>query len=183
MSENAVNSDLCWATFESGVRALEKAYRDCESRLGRPATNVEVCEELGITIRDLCGRLEKYRKLSIGNVKEIESQEEGDSERLVKYVPFTQLDEEMCYVFAHAEFRNSLNRAINALPKNERLVVRLRYRQKLSLAEIASLIGISENSVAQIHTTAMLRIRPKLIELPVRQVKPDLLPTESSPAA
>jgi len=183
MTEDAVTADVFAATYEGGVRALEKAFRDCEIRLGRPATNVEVCEELGITLRDLYEQLERYRRLNIGNVQEVQSQTGSGSERLVKYVPFTELDEEISYLFGQAEFRDSLNHAVNALPKNEQLVVCLHYRQRLTLVEIAAKIGISESRVAQIHTTAMLRMRPKLLEIPMRRVRPGLFSAQTAPAA
>lgn len=153
--------------YRDGVQALESAYRDCETRMGRPATEVEVCEALGITLRELYEQLERYRWLKLGKFEKIEHKESGRSEVLVSYVPF-MWDEKIRYTYTETEFRTGLNQAVGALPKNEQLVVLLRYRQKLSFAEIAALAGFSKLRVAQIHTSAMLRIRPKLLELQER---------------
>jgi len=165
-----------------GLRMLENAYRNCETKLGRPATNIEVCEELGITLQDLYALLEQYRGLKLGQFEEIEVQEADGTDVQIRYAPFAP-DEEDCHVCAQADFRNSLSLAVNALPKNEQLVLFLRYRQKLSAAEIAARLGLSEARVAQIHTTAMLRIRPKLLEIRGREPQAVLLSTETAPAA
>jgi RNA polymerase sigma factor FliA len=183
MTENAVTADVFPATYEGGVRVLEKAFRDCEVRLGRPATNVEVCEELGITLRELYEQLERYRGLNIGNVERAQSHSGSESERVVKYLPFAQPGEQISYLFGQTEFHENLNQAVNTLPKNEQLVVYLHYRQRLNLAEIAARIGISEGRVAQIHTTAMLRMRPKLLEIPGRCTGPGLFSVQTAPAA
>jgi len=147
-----------------GVQALERAYRDCETRFGRPATDVEVCEELGIELQDFYQQLERYRWLRLGKIERVERPGSGKTEAFVRYVPFTW-DQEVCYEFSETEFRTSLSQAINALPRNELLVLVLRYGKRLTLAKIADLFGFSKNRVAQIHTSAILRIRPKLHEL------------------
>lgn len=164
MEQGEFSSDDLLAGRCAGVRALENAFRDCEARLGRPATNVDVCEELGITLEDLYEHLERYRGLNLGRFDEIGSQAPDETSLSVRYVPFPR-DEEISYIYPASEFRRGLTDAVNALPKNEQLVVYLRYRQKLSWAEIAASFGLSESRVAQIHTTAMLRIRPKLLDL------------------
>ncbi len=163
MTRDPLDSDIPLMDI-GGVRTLESAYRDCEERLGRPATNIEVCEELGITLQDLYDELEHHRELTLGKYEEIEDTQPGSAETFVRYVPFTW-DEEVCYVYAQSDFSNALSRAVNTLPRNEQLVLYLRYRQNLSLKKIAALIGLSETRVALIHTTAMLRVRPKLSAL------------------
>jgi len=171
-------SSIC----KTDIRTLERAYRDCETRMGRPATDVEVCEELGITLPGLYRQLNRYRWLKLGRFVKIQRLESGRSEVSVKYIPFIW-DEEISYLYAESEFRRSLNQAINALPKNEQLVLLLRYQQKKTLAEIAALIGFSKVRVAQIHTSAMLRIRPKLLELRDKELCFHLSSGETVPAA
>lgn len=181
MTKGALNSDLSLMD-RPGVRMLENAYRNCEIRFGRPATNIEVCEELGITLQDLYAQLEQCRGLKLGQFEEIEVQAAGGADVQIRYAPFAP-DEEDCHVCAQADFRSSLSLAVNALPKNEQLVLFLRYRQKLSVTEIAARLGFSEARVAQIHTMAMLRIRPKLLEVRGREPQTALLSTETAPAA
>ena len=181
MTKDKLNSDLLLMD-RHGIRILENAYRHCEIRLGRPPTNIEVCKELGITLQDLYGELERYRSLTLGKSEEIAGQEAGRADVLIRYAPFAP-DDADCHLYAQADFRSTLNLAVNALPKNEQLVLFLRYRQKLSVAEIAERLGFSEARVAQIHTMAMLRVRPKLLAVQAREPQSALLSTETAPAA
>lgn len=162
MWQGAVESDLFANSYEAGVRELENAFRQCEERARRPATNLEVCEELGITLAEFYRLLERYRGLSLGRFEEIDPAEAENGSGLVKYVPHAN-DGEIYYLFSKSELREALSRAFDALPKNEQLVVSLRYHHRLKTAEIAGVVGFSETRVVQIHTTAMLRMRPKLL--------------------
>jgi hypothetical protein len=53
----------------------------------------------------------------------------------------------------------------------------------MKLAEISGMVGFSEARVAQIHTTAILRIRPKLLELRAKDPQVVLSSTHATPAA
>jgi RNA polymerase sigma factor FliA len=150
---------------ETGRIAFERAFRDCESRLGRPATNIEICDELGLGLKDLYALLDLNRGLGLGCVEDFVSGDvEGELEPLVRYVPDPMQPETSC-IFPKAEFRVAMAQAIDALPKNEKLVVSLYHTENLSMHEIAKIFGISEVRVAQIHTTAILRIRGRLSSL------------------
>lgn len=181
MWQGAVESDLFAISHEAGLRELENAFRRCEERAGRPATNLEVCEELGITLAEFYRLLERYRGLSLGRFEEIASADAEDGGGLVKYVPHAH-DDEIYYLYSKSELRDALSRAFDALPKNEQLVVSLLYHHRLKTAEIAGIVGFSEARVAQIHTTAMLRMRPKLLALdPGRSPQP-LASAHAAPA-
>jgi RNA polymerase sigma factor for flagellar operon FliA len=154
------------AYHETGRIAFERAFRDCESRLGRPATNLEVCDELGLCLKDLYSLLDLNRGLGLGCVEDFVpgAAAEGELESLVRYVPDPSQPEAFC-IYSKAEFRVAMMQAIDALPKNEKLVVSLYHNENLSMHEIAKIFGISEVRVAQIHTTAILRIRGRLSSL------------------
>lgn len=148
---------------DNGCMALEKAFWDCETRLQRPATTLEVCGELGINLRELYALLDRYRSIGFGCVDDCARPGgDGDQDPLVKYVPNPEQKEAYC-IFPELAFRVAMARAVDALPKNEKLVVSLYHNEDLTMREIAQIFGISETRVAQIHTMAMLRIRGKLI--------------------
>jgi RNA polymerase sigma factor for flagellar operon FliA len=154
------NSD--GAVQDYGRALLERAYRDCEMRQGRPATNLEVCDELGLSLRELYALLDLHRGIGLGCVSDLDPagvEDEGDVR--IRYVPDPD-QAESSNVYSKSEFRVAMVHAIEALPKNEKLVVSLYHNEDLTMKEIARIFGISESRVAQIHTTAMLRIRGKL---------------------
>jgi RNA polymerase sigma factor FliA len=156
---NEFPSTKRWA----GIRALEAAFRECELKYGRPATNVEVCEKLGMTLEELCYQLEQFSWLDIGRFETL-GKDRTSPGQFVRYLPCMN-ERETCYVIPREEFRSGLNEAVSALPTNEQLVMFFHYSQKMSVAEIAQRTGLSESRVAQIHTTSMLRIRPRLMGL------------------
>ena len=52
-------------------------------------------------------------------------------------------------------------RAIESLPERERLVIALYYYENLTLREIGEVLGVTESRVSQLHTKAVLALRPR----------------------
>ena len=61
-----------------------------------------------------------------------------------------------------SEIRHALAKAIEALPKTERLIASLYYSDELTPKEIAAVMGTSEAAISRLYTIAMLRIQGKL---------------------
>jgi RNA polymerase sigma factor FliA len=150
---------------DKACMTLERAFRDCEARLGRPATNLDICDELGLNLKELYALLDRYRGIGLGCVDDCAPVAEAtDVGPRVKYLPDPAQKEFFC-IYLRSAFRVAMVQAVDALPKNEKLVVSLYHNEDLTMQEIAQIFGISEIRVAQIHTTAMLRIRGKLLGL------------------
>lgn len=165
MMEATLEMTLDPTFHENGRLALEKAFRECEVRQGRPATNLEVCDELGLSLRELYALLDLCRGIGMGGVDDfVPGGVEGELALLVKYVP-NPSQAEIFHIVRKSDFRRAMVQAIEDLPKNEKLVVSLYHNEELTMREISQIFGISETRVAQIHTTAMLRIRGKLQSL------------------
>jgi len=58
--------------------------------------------------------------------------------------------------------------AVNRLPDRDRLVVTLYYFEGLTLAEIGRVLSVTESRVCQIHTKAVMSLRNRLMEPPLR---------------
>jgi RNA polymerase sigma factor for flagellar operon FliA len=69
------------------------------------------------------------------------------------------------------EMKHLLADAINRMPDRERLVLTLYYYEGLTLAEIGTLLGVTESRVCQIHTKSILQLRGRLSE-PDRETGP-----------
>ena len=156
--------NLDWAprSLRKKSKDLEKVYKELEQRLGRPATDKEICDEMEISLEVFYELLDQIKGLNLGSFHELAAQDdERNSEPLVRYVPDApQLDP--YFVFHKSEIRNLLAGAIDALPKKERLVVSLYYFDELTMKEIGKVLGVNESRVSQLHTKAMLRLRTKL---------------------
>lgn len=156
--------NLDWAprSLRKRSKDLEKTYKELEQRLGRPASDKEVSDELGITLEEFYELIDQIKGLNLGSFHDLAPQEDDrNGEPLVKYVPDApQMDP--FFVFQKSELRDLLSLAIDTLPKKERLVVSLYYFDELTMKEIGKVLGVNESRVSQLHTKAMLRLRTKL---------------------
>ncbi len=156
--------NLDWAprSLRKKSKDLEKIYKDLEQRLGRPATDKEVSDEMEITLDEFYELIDQIKGLTLGSFQEVTPQDDDrTSEPLVRYVPDApQMDP--FFLFHSTEIRSILGGAIDTLPKKERLVVSLYYYDELTMKEIGKVLGVNESRVSQLHTKAMLRLRTKL---------------------
>ena len=67
---------------------------------------------------------------------------------------------------AGSELKDRLADAIESLPERERLVVALYYYENLTLREIGEVLGVTESRVSQLHTKAVLALRPRFATRP-----------------
>jgi RNA polymerase sigma factor FliA len=156
--------NLDWAprSLRKKSKELEKVYRELEQRLGRPATDKEVCEETGMSLDEFYQLVDDIKGLNLGSFYDQPGQEDDkNSEPLVKYVPDAPHMDPFC-IFHRSEVKSILSMAIDTLPKKERLVVSLYYFDELTMKEIGKVLGVNESRVSQLHTKAMLRLRTKL---------------------
>ncbi len=142
-------------------RQIEQALQSLEAELGRPATEQEASERLGVGIADYRGMLEEVSPISFLSINDTVYEDGDQSVRLGEVIedttshgPITELERE--------EVKRILVDGINNLPEREKLVVALYYYEGLTLKEIGEVMQISESRVCQIHTESMLRLRGKL---------------------
>lgn len=156
--------NLDWAprSLRKKSKDLERVYKDLEQRLGRPAADKEVCDEMDISLEEFYELVDQIKGLNLGSFQELSTQdEENSNEPLVKYVPDApQMDP--FFLYHKSEIQAILSTAIDTLPKKERLVVSLYYFDELTMKEIGKVLSVNESRVSQLHTKAMLRLRTKL---------------------
>ena len=54
--------------------------------------------------------------------------------------------------------------AVRELPERDQVVVALYYWERLTLAEIGQVLGVTESRVSQLHSRATLALRRKLLQ-------------------
>jgi RNA polymerase sigma factor for flagellar operon FliA len=157
--------NLDWAprSLRKKSKDLERVYRELEQRLGRPATDREVCDAMEITLEEFYELVDQIKGLNLGSFHELSGQDDDKNggEPLVKYVPDAPQMNPF-FLFHKSEIQGILGGAIDTLPKKERLVVSLYYYDELTMKEIGKVLGVNESRVSQLHTKAMLRLRTKL---------------------
>jgi RNA polymerase sigma factor for flagellar operon FliA len=143
------------------ARALEKAYSKLEGQLHRTPTDVELAAELDMTDDQLQSTLGQISFTGLVALDEMLSGgDRGDSMTLGD----TLADGGMGPVAAYEveEMRQILADAINRLPEREKVVLTLYYYEGLTLAEIGSILGVTESRVCQIHTKSVIQLRARM---------------------
>lgn len=149
--------NLDWAprSVRKDESDLRRVCAEAEAELGRPPTDEELADRLGIEVTQL------EEKLALVGRSSLLSLDETLSAGIEIGSPDASSDDP--YVAAQkAERARLLAEAIDQLPERERVVVSLYYADGLTLKEIAEVLGVTESRVCQLHAKATLRLNGKL---------------------
>ena len=147
-------------SVRDNVKALERTFYKLEVALGRPATEDEVAEEMGMTADDLQKLLVNTSRANVLSLDDmLIGGGSSDGERL----HLTDvLQDEHANVVGDVEsgaMKDALGAGIDRLPEREKLVIALYYYEGLTFKEIGKVLTVSESRVYQLHTQAVLRLR------------------------
>jgi RNA polymerase sigma factor for flagellar operon FliA len=143
------------------ARALEKAYAKLESELHRTPTDAELATELDLTDDQLQTTLGQISFTGLVALDEmLSSGDRSESTTLGDTLPDSGMGPVAAYEVE--EMRHILADAINRLPERERTVLTLYYYEGLTLAEIGSILGVTESRVCQIHTKSVIQLRARI---------------------
>ncbi|MDP1992527.1 MAG: FliA/WhiG family RNA polymerase sigma factor [Syntrophales bacterium] len=142
---------------------LEKAFHALKTNLGRPPTEEEVANYLGMT-------LEQYFKL-LDDAKGIPliSQEDLTPDYIETHSVSDVVEAVECGnpldAFVGKELRTRLKDTIDDLPEKGKLVISLYYYNDMTMREIGMTLNLTEARVCQLHTQAILHLRSSLRDL------------------
>jgi len=141
-----------------GVRkksnSISNAYAELQEQFGRPATDAEVAEYIGMNIEELNKTVSEVYSASIYSFEELIQ----DSSVAVQDSGIRTPEQEV----QKSELKSTLASAIDMLDEKERTVVSLYYFEELKLKEIAVVMGLTASRVSQLHSKAMLKLRSML---------------------
>jgi RNA polymerase sigma factor for flagellar operon FliA len=153
------------------ARAIERAYSKLENELRRSPEDREVATELGMSEDELATILSQISFVGIVALDELLSASADRSGGATVGDTIADRTNNPVEAFESEEMRHVLADAINRMPDRERLVLTLYYYEGLTLAEIGSVLGVTESRVCQIHTKAIFQLRGRLSEpLPERGI-------------
>jgi RNA polymerase sigma factor for flagellar operon FliA len=146
-------------------RDLQRVFAKLENELGRIPYDDEVCEELGITMKEYEDILSEVTPTTIISLEEAMPDRESDSKelRIIDTIEDPGSDNPLKEL-GFTEVKNILKDAIANLPEKEKLVVALYHYEELTLKEIGVVLNITESRVSQIHSKAILKLRSKLLQ-------------------
>lgn len=142
------------------LRQLERVWVRLETSLGRPPTDEEAAEALGVSIQDYRQLLIDYARTNTISLEGclINGDEEENGSLLESLAHTGDPYEELL----EREQTRALTCAIENLTERERMVIQLYYYEGLTFKEIGQVMNISESRVYQIHTRALARLREQL---------------------
>jgi len=146
-------------------KKAEQVYQSLEGKLGRPPSDLEMAEGLGMslgrwyrTVLELRAvGMDWLRPMGSVGIKEMRPASEDSVPAEDRGGQF-----EACY---SREQRELLKRALERIPEREGQVVQLYYQQELTMREIGERLGIDESRVSQLRSAALVRLRKRIREL------------------
>lgn len=147
-----------WApvSLRKKIKTVSYAVNTLEERLGRQPTEEEIAKFLGMNVPDLLKTLEATQTLNILYIEELKAGSETGRE------PGISEGDVVSGQYEKKETREILEKLIESLPENERLVITLYYYEEMTMKEIALTLGVTEPRVSQIHSKVLSKLRGKL---------------------
>jgi RNA polymerase sigma factor for flagellar operon FliA len=127
-----------------------------EQRLQRAPDEEEIAAELGIGHREYQDSLLELRAITVGSLDATVS--EGDSRSLMYYVADRE-DNSPARLLERSELQKLIEEGLNKMPRVERIVLDLYYRQGQNIREIAPILDLHITRISQIKAQAVLRLR------------------------
>lgn len=136
------------------ARTLDAAVQDLEGSLHRTATSEEVAGRLGVPqdqYLKTAGQVSMSSMVGLDDVIQSSSQTIGDT-----------LSEESEETDGFWEMQDSLANSIESMEFRDRVVLTLYYYENYTLADIGTVLGVTESRVCQIHTKAIEHLQANL---------------------
>ncbi len=136
---------------------IEMAYHRIEQKLGRPAGDDEVAEELGIPMEELQSLLSE-----VGSIVMLSFEELGfghGEERFQADEWLASRGQDPLNNLLGHEKVGLIARSLDRLPEKERLVISLYFYEELNLKEIGEILGVTESRASQIRSRALIRLK------------------------
>jgi RNA polymerase sigma factor for flagellar operon FliA len=143
-------SDWVPRSVREKIRDIDAAQVRLEKELGRPPRDPEVAAELGISVAEL---RKVYSQTAHTSVVSFEtSVDDEDTPRAAADLPG-----------ADDDIPPGFLAAVRELPERDQIVVALYYWERLTLAEIGQVLGVTESRISQLHSRATMSLRRKLL--------------------
>ncbi|MCU7801504.1 MAG: RNA polymerase sigma factor FliA [gamma proteobacterium symbiont of Lucinoma myriamae] len=149
-------SDWAPKSVHKKARDLSATIQEIECRTGRDARDVEVAQEMGISMS------EYYQILKDGNACRMLRFDDLGADDTQSLGIFEDRQQNVVNEVLEDEFRQRLSLAIAGLPERERMVMSLYYDTEMNLKEVGLLMGVSESRVSQLLSQAQLRLRARI---------------------
>jgi RNA polymerase sigma factor for flagellar operon FliA len=139
---------------------IEKVSHQLEGTLGRPPSEEEIAERLGVSLDDYLELLARVGEMSIFSLEDLGFGTGEERFNLEQRLEAGEIDP--LGALLTQERVGLVAEAIARLPEREKTVVTLYYHEELTMKEVGAVLGLTESRVSQLHSQAMLRLKGTL---------------------
>jgi RNA polymerase sigma-B factor len=132
---------------------VARTVTDLTVRLHREPTVAEIAEKVGVSEEDVLEALEAHGAHRATSLDEPHRSDDDSTDTIGDVIGIEE------HGFACAEDRATIDMLMRAITPREREVLRLRFEEDLTQAEIGEQIGISQMQVSRIIRQALARVR------------------------
>jgi RNA polymerase sigma factor for flagellar operon FliA len=150
--------DWCPRRARARTRKLKEVINALEQRLGRTATEDEVCAELNLTPKEYAKWLEESRPVTFLAIDQQFDGENSEGPSLHDVLP-DESDVTGRENLEKEELVKLLTQRLAELPDIPRKILAMYYFENMRLAEIAAVFGLTESRICQIHSQTILSLR------------------------
>ncbi len=150
--------DWCPRRARARSRKLKLAINEVEQRLGRAATDAEVCASLGLSEKEYQKWVEEAKPVTFIAIDQNTEGEEGEGASLHELLADSE-DKTGRDNMEKAELLQLLTQRITELPDIPKKILAMYYFENMRLAEIAAVFGLTESRICQIHAQTILGLR------------------------
>lgn len=138
---------------------MEEARKALEAIHGRPPTDAEIAERMGVSLED-------YEKMSVdanavGLISLNKKWYETDSYKDVREIDILE-DKKGEDPTSRLQRKDLMRMVTKGLNRNERLIIILYYYEELTMKEIGVTLDLSESRVSQMHSSIIQRLQQQL---------------------
>jgi RNA polymerase sigma factor for flagellar operon FliA len=143
-------------TLRIKAKKLTDVISAFEQNAGRPATEAEIADELGISSEEYSILLDEVRPLSYVELDALAGDDEDSS---LHEVIADENQPNARDIALKQELIKLVVERLQMLPDMQRKILAMYYFENLRLAEIAKVFGVTESRICQIHTQAVLGLK------------------------
>ena len=147
-------------TIRQKQKQIDAVMKQIEQEKGRPATDIEIAQGLGITEDEFYDWQSQMKIMGLVSLDEF--MESGSDVPQQNYggttAQFISPEENI----EKQELYKMLGEAMQLLTEKEQKIIELYYYQEMTLKEIANILEVTESRISQLHTRAIGKMRSKL---------------------
>ena len=145
-------------TVRQRQKQIDTAIKEIEAEKGRPATDEEISEKLGISGDEYIEWQSQMKVTNVVSLNEFMEQGSDVPNQRSGSSHFIQPED----AYEKEELKDVLKETLEILTEKERRVIELYYYEELTLKEISAVLEVSESRISQLHTKALQKMKSKM---------------------